>query len=74
MTDRGEANGTETWAAELPKRLTRPVQNSVDNAKRRVAYGPMRRLCSGCPEADRLPDAFPLKPESHAEPSAGRRV
>jgi hypothetical protein len=34
MTGRGEAQRIETWAAELPKLSTsRPVQNSVDNAK-----------------------------------------
>jgi hypothetical protein len=50
--------GAETWAAELPKLSTfRPVQNSVYNAKRRMAYGPVRRLSSGCPEADRSPNA-----------------
>jgi hypothetical protein len=29
----------------------------VYNAKRRMAYGPVRRLSSGCPEADRPTDA-----------------
>ena len=49
MTGRGEAQWYRNMVAELPKLSTfRPVQNSVYNAKRRMAYGPVRRLSSAC--------------------------
>jgi hypothetical protein len=59
MIGRGEAQRYRNMSAELPTLSTpRPVQNFVDNAKRRMAYGPVRRLSSGCPEADRLPGTW----------------